>query len=119
MGHDLYEKGRALMKGGAFKQAAEAFAQSVAADPHFKSLELLGECYVKLGRFKDAIVPLAAAVTLNRQSRAPALLAEVFEKLGQHQDAIEMAQLAIERSSTNKRAREVLERLGPIDTTEP
>jgi tetratricopeptide (TPR) repeat protein len=111
MAIDLYEMGRALMEEGSLEQAAAIFAQSAATDPHFKTLELLGECYAKLNRFHDAVIPLAAAVTLNQQSRAPALLAEVFEKLGDCDRAIEMAKLAIARSADNKRARGVIERL--------
>jgi tetratricopeptide (TPR) repeat protein len=114
VGCELYDQGRALMESGALAEAAEAFSQSAAEDPHFKTLELLGECYAKLDRLKDAIVPLAAAAALNRQSRAPALLAEVFEQLGQREDAIEMARLAIQRSGNNKRAWAVLHRLGAI-----
>jgi Flp pilus assembly protein TadD len=110
--NDLYDQGRALMDARAFDQAVLVFSRSAAVSPHFKTLELLGECFMELGRFHEAVVPLAAAVTLNRQSRAPALLAEVFERLGDREGAVEMAKLAIERSAVNKRAQAVIDRLG-------
>ena len=111
MDNQLYNEGKTLMTEGAFEEAASKFAQSAASSPHFKTLELLGECHAKLGRFQDAVVPLAAATTLNLQSRAPALLAEVFEQLGDRERAIAMARLAIERSAVNKQAQAVLSRL--------
>jgi len=108
---ELYQEGRSLMDAGAFDQAAVVLSQSATARPHFKTLELLGECYTKLGRFQEAVPPLTAAVALNMQSRAAALLAEVFEKLGDRDDAIAMARTALERSPDNKRAQRVIERL--------
>ena len=106
----LYDAARARMDAGALEEAIELFQRSIDLRPHFKTLELLGECAVRLGRLREAIVPLAAATALNSQSRAPSLLAEVFERLGNHDEAAGMAQLAIERDSNNKRAQAVLAR---------
>src|SRR5437879_1677275 len=94
----LCETAREPMAAGNLIDAVGAFRRSINASPHFKTLELLGECYARLGKFTRAIVPLAAATALNRQSRAPALLAEVFEKLGHSDQAAEMAHVALERS---------------------
>ena len=76
---ELYEAGRLQMAAGAFEEAVALFLQSVTLNPHFKALELLGECRLRLQQWKEAIIPLAAATTLNRQSRAPSLLAEALE----------------------------------------
>ena len=66
------------MDAGRIEQEVALFEQSAAISPHFKTLELLGECLIALDRLQDSIVPLAAAATLNSGVRAPALLAEVF-----------------------------------------
>jgi len=68
--HALYDEGRALIEVGDLQQAVERLKQSVELGPHFKTLELLGECLLKLRRPLEAIVPLAAASTLNNQVRA-------------------------------------------------
>src|SRR5262245_5090751 len=101
---DFYQKGRDLMEQGRLEEAIVHFRQSIAADPHFKSLELLGECLMRLDRHCEAVVPLAAATSLNRGVRAPSLLAEVFTKLGQFHDANEMADIALSRDPKNQRA---------------
>ncbi len=92
------------MDGGQHAEAIPLLQESIAATPHFKSLELLGECFVKLGRLNEAVVPLAAATTLNKGVRAPALLAEVFLRLGDYHDARTLAGVALARSATNRMA---------------
>ena len=103
----LYGRGRQRMDAGALEEAVVLFEQSVALEPHFKTLELLGECLDRLGRVREAIVPLAAATTLNAQVRAPALLADVFLRLEQFEDARAMAELALARDPANRAARRV------------
>jgi tetratricopeptide (TPR) repeat protein len=81
------------------------FQQSAVASPHFKTYELLGECYMRLKRLPEAIPFLAAATTLNRGVRAPSLLAEVWLALGHHQEAAEAASIALSRDPQNKTPR--------------
>ena len=99
------------MGAGQFEAAARLFQESIDASPHFKALELLGQCLITLGRPQEAIVPLAAAATLNNGVRAPALLAEVFWELGQKIDAQQLADIALARDPNNKKARAVKEKL--------
>ena len=106
-----YEEARRLMEAGSFEQAATLFLQSSAASPHFKTYELLGECYLRLKRFTEAIPYLAAATTLNRGVRAPSLLAEAWLALGQQREAREAVDIALSRDPTNKTALAVQERL--------
>lgn len=96
------------MSRGQYAEASALLHESIAAEPHFKSLEMLGECFVHLEKLNEAIVPLAAATTLNNGVRAPALLAEVFLRLGQLHDADALAKLALSRSATNKAALAVI-----------
>lgn len=102
------------MADGSFAQAAELFHQSAVASPHFKTYELLGECYMRLKRFNEAIPFLAAASTLNRGVRAPSLLAETWLALGRHGEAVEAADMTIARDSKNKAALRVRETAAPI-----
>jgi hypothetical protein len=60
---ELYQKARQMMDEGKLEDAVVLFQQSVTYAPHFKTLELLGECFVRLNRLIDAIVPLYAAHT--------------------------------------------------------
>lgn len=105
----LYHEGRALMEAGEFEQAVQRFRQSMAAVPHFKTLELLGESLLKLGRPLEAIVPLAAATALNNQVRAPSLLAQAFLQCGEFLEAGEFASLVLKKAPGNRVAREILE----------
>jgi tetratricopeptide (TPR) repeat protein len=98
----LYRQAREEMAAGHFEEAASLFKQDINIQPHFKSLELLGECLTKLGRLQEAIVPLAAATTLNNGVRAPALLAEVFRELGRKTDAEHLAGIALARDPNSK-----------------
>lgn len=104
----LYEDARAAMGQGDLEGAVRGFRDSAEAWPHFKTLELLGECLMKLNRLREAIVPLAAATTLNQGVRAPALLAEAFLHLGELSDAKAAAQLALSRAPNNRMALQVL-----------
>lgn len=91
-----------------FEEAVEIFRQSASLEPHFKTLELLGECYISLNRFPEAVIPLAAAVSLNIGVRATSLLAEVFLKLENYDKAKDMADVALSRDPSNKIALKVL-----------
>jgi tetratricopeptide (TPR) repeat protein len=105
---ELYEAGWSLLDAGDVPGAIERFQESIQAAPHYKTLELLGECFLKSGRLREAVVPLAAAATLNKGVRAPAILAEVFLALEQYDDAAEMAELALHRDPKNRRALAVM-----------
>lgn len=100
----LYRQARELMEKDEFEDAVPLFQQSIALSPHFKSLELLGECFIRLNRLPEAVVPLAAATTLNQGVRAPALLADVFLKLEDYHQANEVAQIALSRDPNNRMA---------------
>ena len=104
----LYTKGRVLMQSGQLEAAVQAFEQSVAILPHFKTLELLGECLLELGRPVAAIVPLAAASHLNKQVRAPALLARALLEIKDFALAFEIAEEVISRAPGDRIALKVL-----------
>jgi tetratricopeptide (TPR) repeat protein len=96
------------MASGSFEDAARVFRESIAADPHFKALELLGECLIKLDRPREAIVPLAAASALNSQVRAPAMLAEALLRCGEFGKAGEFATRVLALAPNNKTAKRVM-----------
>lgn len=108
---DLYRKARELMDNNRFEEAVSLFEKSLILDPHFKTLELLGECYIRLDLLKKAIVPLAAAVTLNSGVRAASLLANLFLKLKHYNAARDMAEIALSRDSENRIAQNVLKEI--------
>lgn len=104
-----YEDGRALLESGDIAGAIAKLEASIAHNPHFKTLELLGEAYLRIGEPSRAIVPLAAATTLNAQVRAPSLLGEALLATGERLKAHEIAKLALAREPINKRARAVFD----------
>ncbi len=106
---DLYQKARELMNRNLLEEAVILFQNSAEIDPHFKTLELLGECYIRLERLRESIIPLAAAVSLNKGVRAASLLAEVFLKLKDYEQAKDMAEIAMSREPNNKMAIQVNE----------
>src|SRR6185503_20148754 len=106
---EAYEAGRAALAAGDVEGAIAHLEVSVGFHPHFKALELLGEAWLRKGEPRRAVVPLAAATALSAQVRAPALLAEALLALGDEIEAHRMAQLALSRDATHKKARAVLE----------
>ena len=104
---ELYYEARRMMEAGKLEDAVVLFQQSIESQPHFKALELLGECFIRLDRLPAAIVPLAAAACLNKGVRAPALLAEVFLKLKDYRQAGEIAEVALSRDPHNRKAQEI------------
>lgn len=100
-------KARQMMEEGNLDAAIKLFQQSISDYPHFKSLELLGECFIRSNRLLEAIVPLAAATSLNKGVRAPALLSEVLLNLKEYRQAREVAEIALSREPNNKIAQHV------------
>jgi uncharacterized protein HemY len=113
---DFYELGRKLLTEQKYSEAVEAFHASAKLAPHFKTYELLGECYLALQQAAQAIPFLAAATTLNQGVRAPSLLAEVFLTLGDLPKAKEIAEIALSRDSTNSKAKSVLDQVKKVQS---
>jgi len=104
-----YNKGREAYESGDRRAALEKFGQSIKLFPHFKTLELLGECLLREDRFKEAIVYLGAAVGLgNNPFRAHFLLAQAWLAVGEKHDAIVHLKKAIEMNPDYKAAKELL-----------
>lgn len=106
---ELYKRGREALQQHDYLSAIQLFGQSVAIWPHFKALELLGECLCALGRHKEAVVPLAAATSLNDQVRAAALLSKALLATGERKRAVEIARRVLEKSPGNRIARQVID----------
>jgi tetratricopeptide (TPR) repeat protein len=80
----LYYKGREAMDRGDFRAAVDLFQQSIDLLPHFKTLELQGECLLKLEQPTKAIIALSAAATLgSRPFRSLYLLAQALVQIGE------------------------------------
>lgn len=112
LAYQLYEQGKVLMQQDDMHQAILAFEASAIIEPHFKTLELLGECLLDVGRARDAILPLAAATSLGKTARAPALLAKALLETGKESDAMSAARVALERDPAIALAKNVLARKG-------
>lgn len=92
-----------------FDSAIRFFQASAQIDAHFKTLELLGECFLKRNQSREAIIPLAAAVGLgNKPYRALYFLAEALRRSGHRAEAIEKLNLALQIKPDYKNARTLL-----------
>ena len=86
----LYYQGREAMDRGDLQAAVDLFQQSIDLFPHFKTLELQGECLLTLERPSSAIIALAASATLgSRPFRSLYLLAQALVQIGDNRKAIE------------------------------
>jgi tetratricopeptide (TPR) repeat protein len=89
--------------------AIRFFQASAQMEAHFKTLELLGECFLKGDQNREAIIPLAAAVGLgNTPYRALYFLAEALRRLGHREEAIEKLNVALQIKPDYKNARTLL-----------
>jgi tetratricopeptide (TPR) repeat protein len=105
---EAYRNGRDKMDVGDYDTAIRFFEESIAAFPHFKTLELLGECKLKVGQPLDSIVPLAAAIGLGtNEFRAMYLLAKAFASLDRKPDAMKFVDLALKTNPSFKAARKL------------
>jgi tetratricopeptide (TPR) repeat protein len=86
---------------------------SVELSPHFKALELLGECLLESHNVSsEAIVFLAAAAGLgNRSFRSSFLLARALSSRGKIREAIEKLDAAIELNPQYRAAVELRDEL--------
>jgi len=110
--HEAYLAGRTKMARGEYESAAALFEKSNAAFPHFKTLELLGECRLMLHDPKAALIPLAASMGLSSNGfRAAYLLATAFLALDITRNAYDYAERALIMKPDYRKARELKERL--------
>lgn len=97
------------MERGDYKVAIAEFKESISGHPHFKTLELLGECLLETG---DPIVPLAAASSLGSNAfRASYLLARALAEVQDFEGALRHAERAIQMHPDFKAAVELKERI--------
>lgn len=111
----LYDAGRGMMDTGQLAAAENAFAESASSYPHYKTLELLGECRLLLGKPKQAIMPLAASSALNKSPRASILLARAFLAVGRLRQARYQAETALGRSPANRCAIAVMAEIKELE----
>ena len=110
---NLYDEGRKLMNSGDSSGAIDYFLRSACVHPHFKTYELVGECYLRQRDFARAVLFLAAATALNRGVRAPSLLARAWYELGRNDKASHAVAMALERDPNNKEALGIQQMLDP------
>jgi tetratricopeptide (TPR) repeat protein len=110
--YNLYYEGRSAMDAGDLHTAVEKFKQSLGLFPHFKALELLGECLLRRNEFPEAILYLAAAAGLGQKEfRAQFLLAKALLAVGEEADAIAQLKEALALNPNYKSAKELLDSL--------
>jgi tetratricopeptide (TPR) repeat protein len=77
---ELYSLGRHAFEADDLQACIEYMRASAALEPHYKTMEILGESLLRLGHVRESIVWLAAAAGLSpKQVRSRLLLAEALE----------------------------------------
>ena len=110
--YKLYQDGRIAMEKRDYRVALENLQQSAAFLVHFKTHELIGECYLELGKPGDAIVHLAAAAALgNKQVRPYLLLAKALKATGEVYQARGMLQKSLSINPNYRSAKEFLKEI--------
>jgi len=95
-----------------FQSAIVFLERSAEAFPHFKTLELLGECLLRTGQVEGALLSLRKAVEPgNRPYRSLYLLGQALSELGKRDEAIGCLTQAIEIKPDYKSARNLLNTL--------
>ena len=111
---DSYNAGRAAMERGDMETAVEHLKRSLAAVPHFKTLELLGTaCKNASASRRSASVLGSGGRTREPAIRARYLLAEILLERGLIDLAVVKLEEAIELHPQYRAARELLERIRP------
>jgi len=105
----LYEEGRSAMEAGNVDKAVELLEKSTLLAPHYKTLELLGECMLERKEFARAVIYLAASASLGtNQARPRFLLAKALLHAEEPQAAIPKLEEALVINPDFKAARELL-----------
>ena len=113
---DLYADRKSAMRLGELEAAVEHFRESIRVSPHFKTLELLGECLLLQKQHSEAIVCLAAAAGLGlKQFRSRFLLAKAHLAIGETGDAVSQLKEALRLNPNYKSASKLLELLSAIE----
>jgi len=109
----LYELGREAMVRREYEAALAFLRSSVELLPHFKTLELLGECLLESGHVSsEAVTILAAAAGLgNRAFRSYFLLARALHVCGRTKEALEKLDIALVLQPDFKAAAQLREEL--------
>lgn len=104
----LYSLAREAMDSKKYELAIALLRSSTDLFPHFKAMELLGECLLEIGRADEAILFLAASAGLGKKaSRSLLLLARALSAQGRTIDAIEKLDLALEMQPQFRSASEL------------
>jgi tetratricopeptide (TPR) repeat protein len=109
---ELHDEGVAAMKARDYDTAVKKLTGAADLSPHFKTYELLGECYLELKDFPRAIKYAAAAAGIgNNQFRSRFILAKALFEYGNVQWAVDKLNEALRMKPDYKSAKEMLERL--------
>jgi tetratricopeptide (TPR) repeat protein len=101
------------MERGDYRAAIAEFQESISLHPHFKTLELLGECLLETADPIAAVVPLAAAASLGSNAfRASYLLARALAEVQDFEPALSHVERAIQMRPDFKKAIALKEQIG-------
>lgn len=116
---ELYSLGRRAFDAGDLQSCVECMRASVVLEPHYKTMEILGESLLRLGQVSESVVWLAAAAGLSpKQVRSRLLLAAVFEACAETAQARIQLEEALSVNPQFASARSMLARMPPGEEEE-
>jgi len=110
-----YKLARQALVAGDLKSAERLFTESLGLDEHFKTLELLGECFLRQNRVAEAITALRRAVFLGREAKAPLLLAQAYLTQNSFEEARQFLNESLARNPAYRPAQRMLDELPPLE----
>ena len=112
LSYELYQRGKDAMERCEYESAINYFRDSIEHYPHFKTLELLGECFLFANKPVEAIPPLAAAISLgSNEFRAAYLLSRAFVEIDDFKKALAYAEQATKMKPDFRRAEELRQQI--------
>ena len=110
---ELYNEGRLAYEAGRFDEAIDWFQKSVRLQEHFKSREMLAECFKAVGGSDAALANLEIAYQLNEKSgKTACLLAGALRDAGNLGRAREVVEAYLRHDRDYGPAKRFLEGLG-------
>jgi Flp pilus assembly protein TadD len=112
--NELHVLGRQAFDAGDDEGCIAYMRASAELEPHYKTMEILGESLLRAGRVVESIVCLAAAAGLSpKQARSRLLLAQALQARGDTRDARIQLEEALRVNPQYTAARTMLESLQP------
>lgn len=106
--YEDYEDGRNLYGAGKFEEAIRALEKTLKTSPHYKTFEIIGDCYARLDNRTNALTYMLASIAMHPSPRACYWVSNIFIEIGDKENAVKYLKKAISLQPNYKKARDML-----------